>query len=69
MLATYTGEEPPNLKLYYGNRRMDCEITEVDYPIGLTDGSKYASRESSISEDLPQGTLTVTQEDVVKVSP
>ena len=68
-LATYTGEEPPNLKVYYGSRKLDCEITEVDYPIGLTDGSKYARQESSISEGLPQGTLTVTQDDVKKVSP
>lgn len=69
VLASYTGEEVPNLKIYYGDRKLDCEITEVDYPIGLTDGSKYALQESSISGDLPQGTLTVTQEDVKKVSP
>ncbi|MBQ3011037.1 MAG: zinc ribbon domain-containing protein [Methanocorpusculum sp.] len=68
-LATYTGEEPPNLKVYYGDRKLDCEITEVDFPVELTDGSKYEKYESSISEGLPQGTLTVEQSDVKKVSP
>ena len=60
VLATYNGDGEPTLKLYYDGKRVECEITEVDYPIGLTDGSKYTQNESSIGEGLPQGSLTLT---------
>lgn len=62
VLATYNGDGDPRLKLYYDGKLVDCEITEVDYPIGLTDGSKYAQHESSIGAGM-QGSLTITAQD------
>ncbi len=40
LLITYTGDDVPRLKLYYGGKRVKCEITDVDYPLGLTDQPK-----------------------------
>lgn len=67
ILATYNGDGDPRLKFYYDGKKIDCEITEVDYPIGLTDGSKYAT--SSIEEGLPKGAAVITQSDEVIIEP
>lgn len=37
LLVTCTGDGVPKLRLYYGGERVQCEITDVDYPIGLSD--------------------------------
>lgn len=36
ILVTWTGDAAPKLKLYYGGDRVKCEITDVDYPVGLS---------------------------------
>lgn len=70
VLATFNGEKEPKLKIYYDGKLLDCEITEVDYPIGLTDGSKYAyDNTSSIEEGVPAGSITITEENVAEVEP
>lgn len=35
LLVTCTGTSAQNLALYYGGDRVDCTVTEVDYPLGL----------------------------------
>ncbi len=44
VLATYTGEDAPELKIYYDGKRIDTETKIVDFPIGLTDGSIHATQ-------------------------
>ncbi len=44
VLATYTGEDAPELKIYYDGKRVDTETRIVDFPIGLTDGSVHATQ-------------------------
>lgn len=70
VLATFNGEKEPKLKIYYDGKLLDCEITEVDYPIGLTDGSRYAyDNTSTIDDGVPAGMLTITEESAVEVEP
>ncbi len=42
ILATYTGESVPELKIYYDGKLVDTETRIVAFPIGLTDGSIHA---------------------------
>ncbi len=66
-LATYNGEKEPKLKLYYGDELLECEITEVDYHIGITDGSEYDT--SYAGEGVPAAAGIVTEENAVPAEP
>ncbi len=44
ILATYTGESVPELKIYYDGKLVGTETRIVDFPIGLTDGSIHATQ-------------------------
>ena len=37
LLVTNTTDKTSKLKLYFNEKKMDCEIKKVDYPLGLTD--------------------------------
>jgi hypothetical protein len=39
ILASFTGDPSPKLKLSYGGQPVDFQMTEVDYPLGLTDNA------------------------------
>ncbi len=67
MLATYVGAGSAKLKIYYDGKRVETETRIVDFPIGLTDGSTYASQESWIS-GTTDGNITLSS-DVQQVSP
>ena len=58
-LVSYSGESEPKFKLYYEGKLMKCEITEVDYPIDLTDELNPKYSESNIDERLPSGNLNI----------
>lgn len=58
-LVSYRGKSEPTFKLYYDGKLMECEITEIDYPIDLADESNPKYSESNIDERLPSGNLNI----------
>lgn len=37
LIVTFTGDAKPKLKLTYDGEKVDCEVTDVDYPLGLSE--------------------------------
>ena len=59
VLVSYSGESEPKFKLYYDSKLMECEITEVDYPIGFNVPSNPNYSESYIDRGLTSGNLNM----------
>lgn len=43
LLLTCSGNAASKFEIYYNGQRMNCEITKVDYPLGLTGGASKAA--------------------------
>lgn len=61
VIADYMGNSNPKLKIYYDGKRLDCEITEIDYPI-WPDNPNVSEATSTIQQEFTSGSLTIMEE-------
>lgn len=57
LLITCSGEPSSKLKIYYGGNKVNCEITEVDYSLDISDSSS----------ELQDGVTIYEQKEVIPV--